>query len=331
MKYIISFIACFLVLAACTKESHYNVPEGVVYTLKKNDFRATKISGTNAHWGDFTLHLEYDKDELSSIVRTNAQGDTVGGYSLSRGTGYVSCSLLDYVAIIDKDSVNRLDARLKSLYGVGNYRLWDSIPKSIQTLLGATVYLYTDGRVKRVVVRNYSPNADQEATGKDFKYNYILVSTTSSTYEYSTQSDVCINRIMYDVHDPIDKDLYVRSLYKTEASYKNGQLISLGWFKAEGGENFTEYDRYNYTYDVQQLVGINGVDFSRKFVYNGKQVTMTTNETETVVYELDVHGNVVKMEDGKGSSWQIDYERGNGNFSLLTFLTDRMTNPFFIK
>ena len=77
MKYIIPFITCFLMLVACTKESDYSAPEGTIYTPRKNAFRATKISGTSTHWGNFTLYLEYDKEELNSIIRTNTQGDTV--------------------------------------------------------------------------------------------------------------------------------------------------------------------------------------------------------------------------------------------------------------
>ena len=88
MKYIIPFITCFLMLVACTKESDYSAPEGTIYTPRKNAFRATKISGTSTHWGNFTLYLEYDKEELNSIIRTNTQGDTVSGYGIVRDTGY---------------------------------------------------------------------------------------------------------------------------------------------------------------------------------------------------------------------------------------------------
>ena len=86
MKYIIPFITCFLMLVACTKESDYSAPEGTIYTPRKNAFRATKISGTSTHWGNFTLYLEYDKEELNSIIRTNTQGDTVQGISPIRCT-----------------------------------------------------------------------------------------------------------------------------------------------------------------------------------------------------------------------------------------------------
>ena len=135
MKYIIPFITCFLMLVACTKESDYSAPEGTIYTPRKNAFRATKISGTSTHWGNFTLYLEYDKEELNSIIRTNTQGDTVSGYGIVRGTGYITYSLHDYVPTVDKDSINRLDASLEARYGSGNYYLWDSIPKTSQSLL----------------------------------------------------------------------------------------------------------------------------------------------------------------------------------------------------
>ncbi len=332
MKYIIPFISCFLVLMSCTKESEYSVPEETVYSPKTNAFRATRITGTNTHWGDFTLYLGYDKDQLNSITRTNAQGDTVGGFGMVQSTGAWSLFLNDYVPTIDQDSIVRLDNQLKEQYGAGNYSLADSIPQTSQTLQELSVYLYTDGRVKKSVVKQYVPNPNRYATGQDFKYAYILSTTTSSTYEYNSNSDVCVNRIMYDVHDPIDKDLYTRTLYKTEARYEANRIMSLSWFRAKGGDNFTEYNRYDYIYNGNhQLSGIQGDNFSRKFTYNGNQVIMTTDNTETITYELDTHGNVVKMNDGAGNSWQIEYERGNGNFSLFTLLTDRMLNPFFIK
>jgi len=331
MKYIIPFISCFLVLVSCTKEGKFSAPEETVYSPQKNAFRAAKVTGTSNHWGEFTLYMEYDKEELKSIVRTNAEGDTVGGFNITRNSETLSLAFRDYVPAIDKDSIQRIDERLKGLYGAGNYSLWDSISRSAQSLLEVTAYLYTDGRIKKSVVRKYVPNPNRNETGKNFKYAYVLVSTTSSTYEYNDQSDVCVNRIMYDVHNPADKDIYVRSLYKTETGYQNDKIMSLGWFTAPGGDNFTEYNRYHYTYSGEQLTSIRGTDFSRTFTYNGNQVTMTTNETETVTYELDAHGNVVKMNDGKGNAWQVEYEPGNGNFSMLTFLTDRMTNPFFIK
>lgn len=332
MKYILPFISCFLVLMSCTKEGEYSAPEETVYSPKTYAFRAIRITGTNTHWGDFTLYLGYDKDELNSIIRTNTLGDTVGSFGIVRNSGARSLFLNDYVPTIDQDSILRLDNRLKEQYGSGNYSLTDSIPLTSQTLQELSVYLYTDGRIKKSVVKQYVPNPNRHATGKDFKYAYILSTTTSSTYEYNANSNVCVNRIIYDVHDHIDKDLYTRTLYKTETWYEDDRIMSMKWFKAKGGDNFTEYNRYNYTYNEKyQLTGIQGEIFSRKFTYNDNQVLMTTNDTDTVTYELDAHGNVVKIYDGNGNSCQIEYEPGNGNFSLFTLLTDRMLNPFFIK
>lgn len=331
MKYIIFFVGCLLVLVSCTKEGEYFAPEETVYTAKKNAFRATKITGTNSHWGDFNLYLEYDKEELSSIVRTNTLGDTTGGFGLLRGTNYLSLSIRDYIPSIDKDSIQRLDEQFKELYGVGNYSLKDSIPLSSQTIRGVTVYVYTDGRVKKSIIRQYVPNPKAELTGKEFKYSYILTKSTASTYEYNTNSDIVVNRVMYDVHDSTDSDIYDRSLYKTEALFQKDRLMSLGCFTAKEGENFAEYNRYNYTYEGDRLIRIQGEGFTRTFVYNGNQVTKTTNDTETVTYELDSHGNVVKMDDGKGNVYQIEYEPGHGNLSLFTSQTDKILNPFYIK
>ena len=331
MKYILSLISCFLVLISCTKESEFEAPEGITYAPKKNAYRAVKISGTNTHWGNFTLHIGYDKEEMNSLIRTNAQGDTVGGFGLMRSSGYLTYFIQDYVPMIDKDSIQRLDAKLTDKYGTGNYDLWDSIPKSAESIVEATIYLYTDGRIKKSNIKNYKPNEKNEAVGEEFAYSYILETTTASTYEYNANSNICVNRIMSDQHNPVDKELYERSLYKTEIGYDGNKITSLIWFTAPSGENFIENNRYDYTYSGNQVTAINGEGFTRKFTYNGKQVTMTTNNSETTTYELDSHGNVVKMNDGKGNVYQIEYESGNGNFSIFTFMSDQMTNPFFIK
>ena len=85
MKYNILLFSIFIIaLVACTKESDFKAPDTITYTQKKNEYRAVEITGTNAHWGDFTLYLTYDKETLKSIVRTNSQNDTVGRLSMTQ-------------------------------------------------------------------------------------------------------------------------------------------------------------------------------------------------------------------------------------------------------
>lgn len=333
MKYNILLFSIFIIaLVACTKESDFKAPDTITYTQKKNEYRAVEITGTNTHWGDFTLYLTYDKETLKSIIRTNSQNDTVGRLSMTHEAQWNSDNYIlnDYIPSIDQDSIQRLDKQLKEKHGEGNYSLWDSIPKSAETIWDANVYYYTDGRIKKIVVKNYLPNAKSEEVGDDFDYKYILKNKISSTYEYNENSDIIIDRIMYDEYDPTDKDIYERSLYKTEALYDKNKIASFLWFKAEGGENFTEFNRYNYTYNGNQLSAIQGENFSRQFTYNGNQITITTNGIQTS-YKLDEHGNVIEMSDDRGNIYKIKYEKGNGNMSIFTLWTDQMINPFFIK
>lgn len=330
MKYYILFSILIVTLIACTKESNFKAPDTIIYTPKKNEYRAIKISGTNTHWGDFTLHINYDKESLNSVVRTNSQNDTVGNISLVHNQGYDFCVLRDYVPSIDRDSIQRLDKQLKEKYGSGNYNLWDSIPKSAETIWDANIYYYSDGRTKKITIKNYRPNEKSENVGDNFDYKYILKNKISSTYEYNENSDIIIDRIIYDKYDSPDKDIYERSLYKTEVLYDKNKIVSFLWFKAEGGENFSEYNRYNYTYNGNQVTAIEGENFSRQFTYNDNEVTMTTNGQQ-IVYKLDEHGNVIEMSDEQGNVYKIKYEKGNGNMSIFTLWTDQMINPFFIK
>lgn len=331
MKYYLSVITCFLVLISCTKESEYQAPKDNIYTPHKNDYRATKISGTSTHWGEFTLTLSYDKEELNEGIRINAQGDTVGNISVTRGSGYLKYYIRDYIPSIDNDSIDRLEQKLIDKHGAGNFKLWDSIPKVAKSIQEATIYLYTDGRIKKTTTLTYKPGENHNAVGKDFDNNYILVSTISSTYEYNSNSNICVNRIMSDLHNPTDKDLYERSLFKNEILYDRDKITSLLLFAAESGGNFIETNHYNFSYNGNQLTAIKGSDFTRTFSYNGMQVTMTTNDSVTSSYELDNNGNMIKMDDGKGNVFQIEYEQGNGNLNLFTPMTDQMLNPFFIK
>lgn len=332
MKHIIYLLIFMLVMVSCTEESKYETPDEFQYSPRKNAFRVTRISGTNSHWGEFTLTMEYDKEELSNITRTNAANDTVGGIGMIRSTSSITYELQDWIPSIDSDSIRRVEAILDAKYGTGNYRLWDSLPKSAQAVLRTTVYTNTNGSIKKLSVQNYQPNEKSEAVGDDFAYNYILRTTTASVYEYDANSNIYKNRIMYDVHDPVDKELYERSLYKIETVYDGDKIKSLVWFAASGGTGFEEYNRYVYTYSGSQLTAVNGTDFTRIFAYSGNQVTVKTNNSEVVTYELDRNGNVVKMDDGKGNIYIIEYEPGHGNFShVFVPVSEQMTNPFFIK
>lgn len=317
--------------AACTKEGEYSTPEEIIYNIQKNTHRAVKISGTNVHWGEFVLNLGYDLEQLDNGFCMNIQGDTIGDISVYREGTYLSYSIRDYVPVIDKDSINRLDAILKEKYGTGNYNLWDSLPKDREILLRATINLYDDGRIQKQVVETYSPTEKNDAVGEEFDYKYALVSTLTSIYEYNIDGTIRFERRIQDLHDLTDAALYNRSVYKIETLYDVGKISNLIWFVAPGGENFTETNRYNYSYNGDQLSEITGENFTRAFAYSGNQVTITTTDTPTMTCEVDNNGNVVKMDDGQGNVYTIEYEEGNGNLSLFTPLSERMLNPFFIK
>lgn len=331
MKHIILFIVILSLFMACTKDSEYSAPDETIYTINKNSHRAVKISGTNIHWGNFILTLTYDKEQLDAGFLVNSKGDTIGDISVYREGAYLRYSIRDYVPVIDKDSINRLDAILQSKYGAGNYKLWDSIPKTQEILQNATLNLYENGLIQKQVLESFSPTEKADVVGEDFDFNYALISTNTSMYEYNVDGTVRFERMIQDMHDLTDAELYERFLYKTEATYDNEKIISLLWFTAQSGENFTEINRYNYSYNGEQLSEITAENFTRTFTYSGNQVTITTTGAPTMTCEIHNHGNVVKLDDGQGNIYTIEYEEGNGNLSLFTPLSERMLNPFFIK
>lgn len=330
MKYqILPFFVLFLSFIACTKEADYEAVKEPEYTLKKNAYRVTEISGKSNHWGEFTLTLTYDKEEVDKGYRTNAQGDTVGGISVSRGNSYLKYSISDYLPSIDQDSINRLDAELTAKHGKGNYNLWDSLPKVSRSILTATVHLAADDRIEQEKIQTYKPREDTGA-GKDFNNEYILVSTVTHIYEYNLDGNIRVNRIMSDQHDPKDAELFKRSLYKTEALYDGDKLTEFVYYTAPGGGNFVETNRYHYSYTGDLLTRITGKDYTREFSYNAPNLTLKTNGV-TETYEYDSNGYVTKIQDNAGNIFHIKYEKGNGNFSAFTGLTEQMLNPFFIK
>lgn len=332
MKYItISFFACLFILGACTKEAKYNPAEEHSYVLKKNAYRVTKITGTSTYWGDFTLIMNYDREQLENAFRINSQGDTVGQISITRySSTSIKYSILDYIPNIDPDSIHRMDERFKILYGSGHYSLWDSVPKVARAIMEQDIYLYPDGRMERQISRTYKPRKDVGITGINFNNNYILLTTVYNTYEYDWDSNIHINRIMSDIHDPDDKDLYERSLYKDEIIYSKGLLKGVISYAANNGSSFKENNRYNFSYNGHQLTAINGTNFTRQFAYKDSKLTLTTNGAETQ-YEFDENGYVTKINDGQGNIFNITYEAGNGNFSIFTPVHEQMLNTPFVK
>lgn len=332
MKKILYILCCLAGLSACTKEGDMTVAEEQIHTVKKNLYRANKIEGHHSAWGDFVLYLNYEKEALLSGIRVNSENDTIGNISASYSDNQCRFSVSDFIPNIDRDSIDRLDQALKEKYGAGNYSLKDSIPSVSRERYVQTVDLYTDGRVKRQAAAYYIPREDV-GVGEDFDNSYKLTHKVINTYEYDANSNICINRIFEDVYDQEDiyGEKFDRSLYKTEATYDGGKIVALGWFTAKSGENFTEYNRYQYTYAGERIASIRGEGFSVEYAYNGNKVTVTKEGDSTAYYELDEHGNVIKMDDGKGNVYKIEYEAGHGNFSTLSFLSDQMTNPFSIK
>ena len=330
MKYILPLIVCMLSFMSCTKDSDFSVPDEVIHTPVKNAYRAVKISGTSTHWGKFTLNLKYGKEELENGILTNEKNDTVGKINVSREKGYSQFDIIDFVPNADSDSINRLKVKLDSIYGEGSYNLWDSIPKIGRTILASTVFPTRGGLVKKIITKSYRPHKNIHVNGEDFDNSYVLVSTKTHIYEFDANGNICVDRMITDSHNPEDQDLFKRTISKNEIEYSNIQIQSLVAFIAKSGENYSEMDHLIYSYDSDRLTGISGDNFTRKFNYSGNQVNVVDG-ANTIVIELDEHGNVISYNDGHGNNYQITYEQGHGNLSIFTPVEEQMKNPFYVK
>lgn len=327
-------IACCLaipLLFACTKEGDNLGVQKKKYTVAKNAFRASEISGKNQHWGEYKLVIHYHNELLDTAKRYNANGKYKGyiQIKLKSKTNY-EYTIADRVYKVDSDSIRRLDEKLAAKHGAGNYSLEDSIPLSIQSLCKYQMTLNEEGSMKTQTIIEYQPGSGT-GTGPDYDYEYNKYRQSIHSYEYDEDGKVVAQRTFVDIYDPDDEDKYTRSISKNEFVYSANQLKTIIEYKAPGGENFTEANRYEYGYSGNKLASITGKGFSKQISYNGERISNIVSNGSTYAYEFDNNGYVTKIDNGQGNYMNIKYEAGHGNISQFLSILEIMMGSPYIK
>lgn len=327
---LLAFSVLLYLCSSCTKEAEYKVAKKPVYNPVKYGYRACEISGENAHWGKFTLKINYENEVTDSITRIDANNRIKGRMSLSAASKTNrSYKMYDYVYAVDADSIKRLDEKLANKYGAGNYSLEDSIPIAGKSIFESKIIIDDYGKDAQQTLEYYTPFEDP-GVGADFNNEYTHDSTIISRLEFDENAKLVAERIFKDVYLDKDGEKVQRTLFKREYVYLKDKLSAIIYSKAESGENFTEIGRDNYVYSDNKLTEINGYSGNKTFAYEGNKIIMTENGAKTE-YELNEKGFLIAVKYPNGSYMNIKYEEGNGDFEHLTPMYERHRGLPFIK
>lgn len=330
----ILFIAGFMITAllSCTKEAKYEVAEDPEFTPVKNSYRAKTISGKNDHWGEFKFVLTYKNEKLDTAQLFNATGRQTGRINVKLSSSTLqNYYIIDFVPKIDPDSIQRLDKRLSEKYGAGNYVLEDSIPLSSETYFLGQLQQDKYTRESKLIRTYYGP-VDNPGTGEEYIYKYRKIQQITGKYEYDETNNLIAERVFQDVYDADNENKYKRQITKYEYYYNDRQLTSIIYYDAAGGENFTESDRYNFSYNGNKVTAIQGQHLTKQFSYTGEYISkVSCSGRNDYTYEYDSNGNVTSISYGNGNYMKIEYEKGNGNISQFLSIFDRMMGDPHIR
>lgn len=334
MKKLLYLIISLVVFSACGDKIDKSKPAGPQeYPIHKNKFRATRVEGRNEAWGDFRLLFEYSGDQIETVWRTNIPGDTVGRIRVSRNDEsridnyYVD----DWIPAISQDSIDRMDQYYKDQVGEGNYSLKDSIPLSGRTRMQCRHMYYTDTRVYQQEFTYFEPREDVGITGVNFDNSYIQKCKYKYLYEYNDEGRIIVSRWgEYTYTDPKDTKVFDTRQGKEEIVYDGSSPVSIMSFSLPEGSNFVPETEYVMSYSGSRLAKITAEGYEKSFAWGTDELTVTENG-RVWKYRLDNNGYPTRIEDPDGQYMEIEYEKGHGDFEVLTPLFDRLMGSPFIK
>lgn len=331
-KTIIWLAGILLAQVSCTKEAEMNIYQEPSFPPEVNQFRAVRIEGHNTQWGDYTWLITYENNRLKTAVRMDLEGDTVGAIRVTRSSDVrYRFQVNDWVPSIDADSIQRLDNKLKTLYGAGNYSLKDSIPRASATLYEVTVDLMNDGRLSKQTRTYYRPRYNN-GTGKDFEYSYWKTKSVTESYEYDSKGHLVASREFVDTYDTIQTETAERTLHKTEYTYQGNTVSNIVFYEAPSGKDFQETDVWRIAWNGKELSEISTASGkNRMYSWNNGKLSSITESGNTVQYEWNANGYLARIGYADGSWCSVAYEQGNGNLTWLTSTLERMTDIPFIK
>lgn len=331
-KIILTIIAIILIMVSCTKEAEMNIYKEPSFPPEANKFRAIKIEGHNAHWGDYTWLLTYENNRLKTAVRMDAEGDTIGAIQITRSSDVnYRFQVNDWVPSVDANSIKRLDNKLEALYGKGNYSLKDSIPRASATWYEVTVELLNDGRLSKQTRTYYRPRYDN-GLGDDFEYSYWKIQSVIENYEYDEKGRLIASREFMDTYDTIQTEVPTRTLHKKEFTYQGNVVSNILFYDAPAGSGFQETDNWKLSWNGKELHSITATSGKNRIYTweNGKLSTITESEKSSR-YEWNANGYLSNENNPDGSWATVTYEEGNGNLSWFIPTLERITDIPFIK
>lgn len=222
----------------------------------------------------------------------------------------------DYLINIDQDSIDRLKIEFPEAYR-------DSLMKRriARTSYSLLVNKQSTNLIKEETQITYRVR-DDFGLGQNFNNKMLNDSKNVYKYEYNANSQPLIVRhinYIYKADVKLNEE-FDKLTYKIEFSY-NGDLIqSAVVYQLVVGmeENWSEVDRYTYSYSSDELMAVEGKNY--RLSRSGKVITIVKNGV-TEIYTLNDNGYVGKIDYGNGNFIEIEYEAGNGDFGNLSTTT----------
>jgi YD repeat-containing protein len=331
-------IAALLLLAGCGDGEDKSKPAPAPsYPIHKNAFRATQIDGHNDQWGDYTLLPEYNGEQLETVWRRDAAGDTVGVIRITRSDEWRIDDYFvdDYIPAISEDSIWRMDRDYTEMYGAGNYSLKDSIPMNSRTRVSCRTWYYTDSRIYQQEFMYYRPREDVGISGYNFDNSYIPTHKVRYLYEYGSDGRITVARWGEYTYpdpnpDPSRLTVFDTRQGKYEVSYANGRAASVGEYHQQGGGDFQLSASYTLSYSGERPASVTADGYTKSFAWSGNACTVTENG-RTWKYTFDADLNPTRIEAPDGNVTTVVYERGSGDFEVLTHFFDRVMGSPYIK
>lgn len=316
MKKNIILLLCVLVLVsleACHKDDD-TLPRGIVV---KNALRVKQITGHNEWWGDYRMLCVYKNEKLDSAVVYDKDGRKKGLLTGKYMGNMITLSVYNNVPMIGSEEVSILPPEL--------------IPMSLERLMEIK---YTTDRV-RIVTADVIYSGPQELDEDTYYYTYEIKQKQHCLYEYDDRENLIIARFSgeYAKDEPLGKYEYVyendRIINKTEYTYTDKKWL------------VCETSGYSYSSDLLSWIITERTDVTplekieKEFRYSGnvlaQLIVNQTGDIATISYSFNDKGFVTKIDRGNNEITQIEYEDGNGNFSLFTLPTDQITGIPFVK
>lgn len=242
--------------------------------------------------------------------------DTLGYMGKSVGETGEKFFVNSYLVNIDQDSIDRLMIEFPEAYKDSIMRR--RIARSSDSLLFDK---QNTNLIKEETQKSYRVR-DDFGLGQNFNNKMLNDSKNVYKYEYNSNfQPVIVRHINYTYKTDVKlNEEFDKLTYKIEFFYSDNQIQSAVVYQLVIGmeENWSKVDTYTYSYSAGELMNIEGTNY--RFARSGQVITIVKNGV-TETYTLNNNGYVGKIDYGNGTSIEVEYEAGNGDFGNLYMTT----------